>query len=504
MSIDSTVHVEYKLYEWEWKRNKDCARNLVKQKGVVYLPDNQLPDKPEYASINLYLENRYEKLILPRLSPFYNFTRTTLSAWIGVILAKKPSVRFSEKPDTETVIDYLMKNTDGAGNDLCQVGKAGLHATCETGGGLFLVNPPTGETNLQQERTGEVAPRILCYDRENILNWESHYFNSRKQLTYLKLREWEVYSDEGQSELIEKHIEYFLRDGVVTYKVTRSEEHLPNYPALEEGEIRKAGKSATSIPAFWFGANDNDEKVDPAPISTIADLNIVHYVMNSRDLVQRYEAGQGQLHIDLGQNPTDGVDAKGNVVSALNKLNPGGVNFGTPMPIVTENGGVVELIQLSTDSLLAQKPKELIDEAIKIGAQMISQDGQFNTATEATMSFGAITSSLSAISRNVSKALQSAVKELAEYVNFDPEFVEFELSQKLITETLDAQKATAFMNMVMQGVMPIEALYKIMQRAGEIPQEWTLEDYMSKIEESQGFINQLGMGSISSNNTITE
>jgi len=496
MAIDTTVHVDYSRYARQWQKNKDASRDLVHQLKEKYLPTNELPaialNDPSNRQLNEYIKHKYNTQVWP-MAVFFNFTRSTLSAWIGSIMAKKPQISFAES-EKETKLDYLFKNADGAGNGTNTVAKLGLEATMETGGGGYLVVMPDATMTEQSVRDGSIAPRIKTYDRENILNYETSYINSNKVLTYLKIREFEAYSDKSTSELIVKHIEYFLdENGYVYWIVTRDNEY-PGYPAEEIGDLIEAGKRATSIPFYWFGANDNEETPDPAPITPIANLNVLHYVLSSRHTQQCYDVGQGQYHIDLGNMENLTIyDDTGKPMNPLDALNPGGVKFGSVVPIVTANSGSVELIQLSTDSLLAEEPGKIEERAIKIGAQMITQDVN-QTATASRIAFSGNTSNLITIADNVGMALKAAIMRIADVVGYDSSLVKCELNKKLITETLTAQDRTSFMQMVMQGVMPLMALFRILQRAGEVTDEMTFDDFKAEIEKDEGFFALRGVG----------
>jgi hypothetical protein len=500
MGFSTVTHVEHELYKCQWELNKDASHDLVKQQKTKYLPMNDLPPSalttPENVQMNEFIKHKYNTQIWP-MSIFYNFTRPTIGAWVGLIMAKKPTIQFTDTEDTETALDYLLKNADGAGNGLATVAKLALEAAIETGGGCFYAMAPNGQMTVQSIRDGSIAPLIKMYDRNNILNWESAYIGGRKQLTYIKLREWEFYSDEDQSERIEKHIELFLKDGVVTYKVTRDKGYEPNYPALEEGELIESGKQSTSIPIYWFGANDNDESVDPAPITPIAALNILHYQLYSRHIQQCYDAGQAQFHVDHGtQNQVQVTDDNGKLVSIVEFLNPGGIKVGSSAAIHTINGGKVEILQAKTDSLLGEEPGKIEERAQKIGAQMLVESSN-TTATEANLSYGAATSNLVTIADNVGMALKATIEHIAKMVDYNAiDKIQFELNKKLVTVMMSAQDVQAAMQQVMNGVMPLKAMFWQMQQSGKVPSEWTYEMFLAEIENDQGTLALIGAGNM--------
>jgi hypothetical protein len=499
MAFSTITHIEHQLYRQQWELNKDASRDLVKQQKTKYLPMNNLPDSalttPENVQMNEFIKHKYNTQIWP-MSVFYNFTRPTIGAWVGLIMAKKPTISFTDVEDGETKLDYLLKNADGGGNGIVTLAKLALEATIETGGGCFYLSPPSGGMTEQSIRDGSSAPFIKYYDRNNILNWETKFVGGRKQLTYIKLREWEFYSKEDSSERIEKHIEFFLIDGAVTYKVTRDKGYEDaGYPALEEGAFVVNSKQVNSIPVFWFGANDNDESVDPAPITPIAALNVLHYVMFTRDMHQRYDAGQAQYHIDHGtQQQVQIADENGKLVSIVEFMNPGGIKIGSSAAIHTINGGKAEILQAKTDSLLATAPTEIEERAQKIGAQMLVESS-ITTATEANLSYGASTSNLVTIADNVGMALKAVIELVADWVGYTAkDKIQFELNKKLVTVSMSPQEIQTLWQAVLQGVHPMRAYFWQMQQAGKVPTEWTFETFMAEIEEDQGRMALAGVG----------
>jgi hypothetical protein len=194
------------------------------------------------------------------------------------------------------------------------------------------------------------------------------------------------------------------------------------------------------------------------------------------------------------------VDEDNKPISPIAKLNPGGVKLNSISPIVTANGGSVNLLQLSTDSLLALEPEKIEERALKIGAQMISDNQADTTATASRIAFGAATASLSTVAENATVAIQQSIRDIAVSIGYNPELVKFELNKKFITEQLTAQDRTSFMQMVMQGTYPLKALHRVLQRAGEIPDEMDFDEFKTAIEEDEGFFSLRGVGSVVNDN----
>lgn len=499
MGFSTTTHWQYKEYEKTWEQNKDVSCGLVKQKKEKYLPRKNLPkqalNSQENNQLNEFLNYKYDTQFWP-MARFVDFTRTTISSWVGLIMAKRPTIQFTEG-DEETLLDYLKVNADGSGNGLETVSKLAIEASIITGGGGFLVSMPNSSMTVQSIRDGSIAPMAKMYDRQNILDWEAAFIAGRKQLTYLKLREWEYYSDSDTSERIEKHIEFFLDNGSVRYEINRDKGYDPLYPAQETGDLIENGVNAKSIPFYWFGANDNDEAIDPAPITAIADLNIEHYQLNAADVHQMWSGVTAQLHIDHGtQSQVQVTDENGKLVSIVDYLNPSGIKVGVETAIHTINGGRVELIQQNSDTPIRSKLEAIRDEARSIGAQMPG-DVKNQTATAASIEFGAVTSALITISDNVSAAMNAVINHIAMAISYNKiDQIKFALNRNLITKTMDANEIREIRESVMQRVMPLELAYRRFREGGVFHGDVTFDEYKQYLEDDDGFFALIGAGNM--------
>lgn len=489
MAFSTTVHEEYKIYAEQWVKNKDCARDKVHQKKEVYLPRKSIPQQlinssSDYANQEIFLQHKYNTEIWPQ-AVFFNFTGPTKNAWTGLIMSKQPTIKFADSDDTVTSIDFLIDNADGSGNGLITVSRLALEATQETGGGGFLTTSPVGTMTALDLQKGINVPLIKMFDRSDILNWESKYTQGRKQLVYLKLREFEFYSDNDESKVITKHIEFFKDANGVRYEITRDNPVEPDYPAFESDYVMENGKILQEIDFDWFGANDNDESPDPAPLTPIASLNVKHYQMSSANDHQLREAGQAHVHIDYGNQSDVQVHLDdGTSVSIAEYLNPLGVQLGVNSFTATTNGGKMELLQIQTDNLLSETPAKILEEARMLGAQI--PDNQKNkTATATEIEFGAKNANLITLADNVSIALLSAIKRVARKAGYAYNDIQFQLNRDLITKSLDAQSLQQLRENVNSGLVPLNAAFWKLQQTGNIPYDWTFEQYLKHLQDTQ-------------------
>ncbi len=480
----------------QWDITADCLSDSIKRKGKEYLASNELPtsalSNPANYQLNEYIKYTYQTRVLP-MAVFFNFTSSTVAAWVGTIIRKPAMVTLADEGN-ESIIDYLMWNADGSGNGLDQQAKKALETSLAYSGGLFLVTPPSLTMSQSSIRDGSVAPRINVFDRRRILDWKYNYIDSERKLTYLKLIDGRLAQDGYDYDDETLCIEYFLNDGLVTYSVTVETGDIDTRLIEVDSEpLLVNGQQAKSIPAFPFGAQDNDLCVDSAPLSVIANKNIEHYQMSSRHQQQCYDAGQGQYHIDLGDTSKGGYetyDAEGKQKTGLEALNPGGIKLGSLVPVVTANGGSVNLMQITTDNLLAQEPERLENQAQKLGAIMMTEQSN-ETATAARIAASGMLAQLVTVSDNVSRALTATIESVGMFVGYEYDGISYELSKDLVDVEYSPQDKLADFQIWQGGGMPEKEYYNKQKFMRQISDAITFDEWKKQIEDER-MDNELG------------
>jgi hypothetical protein len=470
MSINKTTNQQYDDNVVFWQKSDDVYNDKIKQKGKLYLPGSNLPPNCD-SELTTFTNNRYLKETLP-MAVFYNFTNLTLSAAIGSIMRKPPTHKFAEEGQ-ESILDYLMKNADGKGNGLNQVARKLLTSQyMKSRGGLLISNPKF--TNLDDLQSGKVAPRLIHYDALNIIDWETSYDNGQEVLTYLLLREYESIRDNGNRNNVERLIEFIKEEGVgVTYEITLDGK------TIESDYVMKSGEIAQTIPFHLAGSVNNDWDVDPVPMRTMIDLNMLHYIMLSRDMQGRYDLAQLQLTIDIGSEPIS--------MDNFSALNPNGVMSGSAVPIMT-SGGSVSYLQASESNLLSKAPPEIEDMAVKAGAQLFQESGGNETATGAQIRASSTTATMSNIASNCGDCIYNAIVDLAGYLEgvnttVDIDKIEFALNMEFFGVKLDANQLNAYTAMLIQGVFPQRAYFDVLKSSGDLPAQMTFTEYQKAVED---------------------
>lgn len=475
----ATYHPEYSEHIDFWQRSDDVVNNRVHAKKQTYLPIiGLIPNgsgDDSTSNLNVFLTEKYNKQIWP-MSVFYNFVNPTVEAVVGAIMRKPPTYKFA-KDNADSVLDYLTDNADGRGNGLTQLARKMCAALEQKGRCGLLVDVPQ-LTNAADLQTGKVAPRLAFYEANQIIDWEVDYRNGVEVLTFLSLCESTYKRNNGVRENSERLINYHLdEEGNVYYEIMEDDQ------VLDTDYQMKDGAAAKTIPFHICGSITNDWSVDPSPTRTLTDLNLLHYKMMSRDYQARFDLGQVQWHVDLG--------ASDNPVEDMQKLNPNGFIAGSASAAVTANGGKVTILQANEANLLSKTPGEIEDKAVKVGAQLLESGSSTETATAANIRASSSTSSMSSIASNAGDCIYNAIIDLVSYINgsvikVDADEVEFSLNMDFFAVSLTAQDKLAYMNMVMQGVLPQSAMYQILRRNGDLAEDVTFDDYLNDLLESVG------------------
>lgn len=477
MTITRTTHPDYDETFLYMSRADDVYNDRIKDKGKKYLPiAGSMPNdgSNDTEKFNQYKEYKYTTTTLP-MAVFYNFTNLTLNAAIGAIMRKPPVMQFTDG-DKKTVLDYMIDNADGKGNGLTQVARKSLSSQYLNGKSGYLVSVPE-MGNLNDTMNGRKVPRIIPYDAKNILDWDTDYVDGQEVLTMLLLSEKMRSRVDGSLSYCERLIKFEVVDGNVEYEI--SEDSV----TVESDFLMKNGAIATAIPFHLAGAINNDWSLDPAPLRTLIDLNLLHYIMFSRDMQGRWDLAELQLMVNIGTSSTPAEDLKA--------LNPMGIVSDSSVAIVVANGGDAKYLQANESDLLAAAPERVLEMSVKAGAQLFAESGSNETATAATIRSSNSTATMSSIASNNGDALYNAIIDAAGYFGtvggLVLDNINFALNREFMESKLGAQELTAYTAAVIQGVLPRRAMFDVLKSSGELSEDTTFEDYENMLrEDAQG------------------
>uniref|UniRef100_A0AAU8GDK7 Portal protein n=1 Tax=Salmonella phage vB_SEnST11_KE06 TaxID=3161164 RepID=A0AAU8GDK7_9CAUD len=456
-----TKHREWLHYAPKWQK----VRHAIAGELVSYLRNVGL-NEPDKA----YGEARQAEYEAGGI--VYNFIRRTLSGMVGSVMRKEPEINIPKE------LEYLLKNADGSGVGLIQHAQDTLMEIDSVGrGGLLVDAPETGAATAAEQNAGLLNPTIAFYTTENIVNWRLTRVGSVNRVTMVVLRETWEYNEPG-NEFETKYGEQYRvldidADGDYRQRLFRfdaeggaQEDVVEIYPDLGES-LRGV------IPFTFIGATNNDATIDDAPLLPLAELNIGHYRNSADNEESSFVVGQPTLFIYPGENLTP---------QSFKEANPNGVKFGSRCGHNLGYGGSAQLIQAGENNLARQNMLDKEQQAIQIGAQLITPTQQI-TAQSARIQRGADTSVMATIARNVSQAYTDALRWAAVMLGKPEDTeVEFRLNMDFFLEPMTAQERAAWMADINAGLLPATAYYAALRRAGVT--DWTDEDILNAIEDA--------------------
>lgn len=450
MPVD-TPHPAYTAHEKKAQRVRDAVAgsDAIKGARTTYLPHPVAGYERLKGELLQEADERYAAYL--QRASWLGVTGRTHEGMLGGVFRKAPT---AELPSS---IDYMLEDADGSGMALEQFAKLCVSALEQSGRAGVLVDYPEAEDGLTREQTRGLRATLRYYDSQSIINWR---------------REGEALTLVVLSETYEDEVDEFERNQETQYRVLRLEGgaytqqvYRDNKPAGEKVTPRDAaGKAWREIPFQFLGAKNNDEIPDKPLLLDIADLNIAHY-RNSADLEEgAFLCGQPMLHVDIGD-----LDS-----NQWQELNPNGVQVGSRRGIQTK-GGSIAMVQAEERnlplSLMEQKERQML----AIGARLIEQRGQNETAEAVRARSGAENASLSSVATNVSNGIENALRWALGFMGGTGNVI-YQLNQQFYAEDADPQEVIARIQELDRGLIAKKDYRDWRRRTGGIDPERTDEE----------------------------
>jgi hypothetical protein len=463
MSNDVSVRTKHRDWNYHYAKWKK-VRNAIAGDLITYLRNVGLnePDKK-------YGEERQQEYEQGAIC--YNFTKRTLSGMVGSVMRKDP------EQIIPTELEYLLKNCDGSGVGLWQHAQDTLMEIDSVGrGGLLVDAPETGAATAAEQNAGLLNPVIAFYTAENIINWRLQRFGSVNRVVMVVLREtWEYFEPGNEFETkcgeqyrvldIDENRKY--RQRIFRFKEAGGEPE-----PVEEIYPKLGPQLEGKIPFTFIGASNNDASIDDAPLLPLAELNIGHFRNSADNEESSFVVGQPTLFIYPGGNMS---------LQTFQEANPNGIKFGSRTGHNLGEGGSAQLIQAAENNLAKQNMLDKEQQAIQIGAQLITPTQQI-TAESARLQRGADTSVMATIARNVSMAYTEAMQWVASMMGLrEGTEIEFKLNMEFFLTPMTSQDRAAWMADINAGLLPATAYYAALRKAGVT--DWTDEDIQDAIAD---------------------
>lgn len=437
MANFSHARAEYNDAAKSWQLVKDCVAGsrAIKARGELYLP---MPDPTNTSEENVA---RYEALL--KRAMFLNITGRTRQGLIGAVFRKTAEV---DLPDS---VSYLIENASGDGTSLEQLSKEAVGEDLDTGRGGFFVDYPTSNapegTRPTRAQTAGKNAHIHLYEALSIINWREDVIDGVRKLTLVVLAEH--FNDEEADEFTFRVKKQFraltLEEGVYRHRVWR-ESDVYEAPMLDVIPTDFAGKTFDHIPFYFFGAESNDARIDKAPLEDLAEVNVLHYGNSATVEESGFISSQPTLFFttDISQDE-------------FQTWNPNGIQIGSTCGYSLGKSGTATLVQANESQLALKLMQEKENQMLMIGARIVQQSGQNETAEAARIRYSSDNSVLGTIAGNVSEALKRAILDAQLYMSGKADMTNtvFWLNQEFFDASLTSQDVLALIQSWQQGII---------------------------------------------------
>lgn len=458
MTIAATTHEEYNAHIAEWQLVRNAVRGTV---------SHYLRNVGKSESTLIAQQERQDEYIAGAI--YYNFVARTLRGMQGAVFRQDAEI------ELPTELEYLLTNADGNGLGIEQQAQQAISEDASIGRlGLFADMPAdASKASLKDQKDGMINPNILLYTAENIINWRTKQVGAIKMLCMVVLREPFEYIDPSNKYSVIRSVQYRTleldEDGL--YIQTLEREYIgEKQTSIEMFEPKMNGKRITKIPFTFVGAEDNDYTVDQPPLKALSELNIAHYRNSADNEEQLHTCAQAMLIVAPGDITVD----------QWSEMNPNGIKFGSRRGVNVGTGGNAFLLQAQAGNALAEAIKTKEDQAVKIGAQLITPQVA-QTATEARIQQGADTSVLSSITVNVTEAYNFMIQCCADFLGNTEEF-KFKLNTDFFLNELTAQDIDALVRLWQAGGISKSVMDSKLVEGQVIASDVNLEEMNTTIE----------------------
>lgn len=437
-------HPEYRAIAPRWR----LVRDIVENNAMRYI---RTVDVEDYNRSQQYKEDAI----------LMNFTRLTKNGLTGLVFRKESKVELPED------LDYLMEDATGTGLDLDDLAKFLLSELQQTGRAGLLVDYPTRneEMSLLDDEQMQFKARIKPYVAESIINWKTVTIGSKTMPSMVVLREIYDCIDEKDGfdwvEKVQYRVLYLGEDGAYRQSVWDN-----NYNLIEDVmPVDAEGNPFYYIPFYFVGSEDNDWHIDPIPLYDLAVLNLGHY-RNSADYEESiFLNGQPTAILGGDVDPDQFVETYGT-----------NIKIGSRAVYYLGSGAKGEFMQTNPNQLADTAMRRKEDQAVAIGARLIAPATGRETAEGVKVRYAAQNSALHILVENVSKAMQSALDDVARFMGADEEEIVYNLNRQFYEETADPQLLAQQIMLLDRGVIAEDDVRDYMRRTSAIDSKRTNED----------------------------
>ena len=421
----SSQHPRYAWFLDRWR----VVRDVVEAMASSHIRTIDINDK---ARSDMYRDD----------AVLTNFTGRTKHALIGSVFRRDPECEIPEG------LEYLKEDATGDNFTLDQLAQQSLGEVLTTGRYGLLADFPIGDVDSLDTRTkatvekDDLKARIYTYNAESIINWKTELIKGKVVLTMVVLEEiTDDLADDGFSWVEKKQYRVLrLKDDI--YQQDLYDEQgihiLTHIPHKFDGTVARFD----TIPFSFIGSEDNNATIDGSPLYGLATLNVAH-LKNSADQEEYLHIAGSPMLVVTSSMSTEQWDA----------ATGGKLKLGSRHAINVGPNGNAQFLQVNATQVIDEAMKRKEDQAVMLGARLITPNSGVETAEAARIRHGSENSVLTTVVMNVSKGIEQALGFVAEFQGIESDDISYEVNKKFFDDNTDPQMLMAQIQLHDRGLL---------------------------------------------------
>ena len=461
MEQPDAKHPQYSAMSDTWRTCRDCVvgQRAVHAGGERYLPKlgGQTPE-----AYKAYL----------RRSVFTGATGRTVEGMTGLVFRRYPTIKLP------TALDPFETDINMEGMSLVGLAQAVIEDVLTVGRAGVLVDHPAqavtekgAALTVEQAQALGLRPYLTHYKAEAILNWQFGRVNNATKLVRVWLAEQ---PDDAEEQQIR---ELRLVEGVYAQVIWRKTGS--GWVQVETIMPTMGGKPITEIP-FWFcQPKEGRGDVQNAPIESLANVNLSHY-MNSADLENgAHIAGQPTPWVNGVDNPKDFPE----------------LHLGSDTVLTLPKDSVAGFLQCGAEGFATlEKLMDRKEQTMAaLGARMLAPEKR-EAEAEGTHEIkrGGENSVLATMAAAVETSMTHALRFMARWVGGVEDDASIELNKDYLPTPMDAATLIAWLKAWQAGGISYETFFAGLQRGELVPETASAEEEQEKIASTEPSLGTIG------------
>jgi hypothetical protein len=237
---------------------------------------------------------------------------------------------------------------------------------------------------------------------------------------------------------------------------------------------------------MFVGAKNNDSTIDDAPLADIAEINIAHF-RNSADYEEScFIVGQPSLFITTSMSNEQ-----------FKSMNPQGIKLGSRTGHVLGETGSASLLQADPNQLVMEAMKAKEQQMVAIGARIITDRADRETAEAARIRFASENSVLGDVVGNLSEGIRKCIDWVGEFMNADTSDAYFEINREFYDKTVDPQMIMSMVTLLDRDIIGEQDIFDRLKGAGLVDQDRKMEDIKDEANQGNPIGRTVPMGMMS-------